>query len=375
MKYYLLAGLLCAGISGLAQAPKKNVPATLPSLAGGPYALASTLGTTANNTSVDTTYLSSTDFSGTGTIADPIRIRTSVIQTWLQSLPGFAAGGGKYLASDFTWKAISASTSLPQLAAPSLTGMVISSSAISLRWTDVANETGYLLQRSNDNASWTTIANTGANTSQFTNNGLAPSTTYYYRVKALGDNTSYTDSPFGWDSKTTSSGAAVNTPETIFFDVANAYQVQQHPDGPGIYYSSQGNGIAQAVKKLPAGSDGIVYFQYVAGMGELISVGYTPNNLLQGYEHWTGGFILMDAELKAYGYNGSTTGLGIAPVNNNYYGFRRNGSSIEIVTSANGITWTVLGYANYSPDDLYIQVYFQIPTTKVKIMGQNLVSY
>lgn len=375
MKYALLAGLLCAGTVGFAQSPGKKPPAAVPAqAANGVYSVAASTASPAGSL-VDTSYLSSSDFSGTGTVSDPIRIKTSVIQAWLQSLPGYAPGGNRYLASDFTWKTIPA-TSLSPLAAPALTATVVSPAAISLSWTDVVNETGYLLQRSQDSASWVTVTNTAANATQFTNSGLAPSTFYYYRVKALGDNVSYSDGPFGWASKSTpSDGGAVVSPETVLFDVANAYQVQQHPDGPGTYYSRQGSGLAKAVKKIAAGSDGLVYFQYLAGTSEFLSLGYTPANTLQGNEHWMGGLILTDNEVKAYGYNGSTTGLGVAPVNNRYYGFRRNGSAVEIVTSTDAATWTVLGRANYSPANLYIQVYFQTPDEKIKAMGQNLVSY
>lgn len=284
MKYSLLAGLLCSGIVGFAQKPGKKVTAAvLPKASSGVYAVAASTASSAAS-SDDITYLSSSDFSGTGTASDPIRIKASAIQTWLQSLPGYTADGSKYLASDFTWKTVS------------------------------------------------------------------------------------TSSGGGGGATTISAG-------TVLFDVASAYQVQQHPDGPGAYYSSQGNGIAQATRKIAAGSDGLVYFQYLAGTGELLSLGYTTVNSLQGYEHWTGGLIVNGTEVKAYGYNASTVGLGVAPVNNRYYGFRRNGSTIEIVTSNEGAAWTVLGYTNYSSDDLYIQVYFQTPTAKIKALGQNLVSY
>lgn len=380
MRAFLLPVLLFSGIFGFAQVSKKNTTAAaLANVAGGLYAVmpASPL---ANGQTLDTTYLSSSDFTGTGTVADPIRIKTAVIQTWLQSLPGFSANGSKYLAADFTWKTIPTTVnSITSLNAPSLTATAVNSSTVSLSWTDVANETSYLLQRSQDNASWLTVAQLAANTTQFTNSGLSPSTLYYYRIKAVGDNTTYADSPFSSGSTTTSSGGGggpvVTSAETVLFDIKNAIDVQQHSDGPGTYYSSKGNGIAQALKKLPAGVDGVIYFQYQAGTGELLSLGYTTENNLQGYEYWAGGVYLFGTEVKAYGYNGSTTGLGVTAVNNQFYGFRRNGSMIEIVTSADEVNWTVLGYTNYSADDLYLQIYFQTATEKIKVSGRNLVSY
>jgi len=373
MKYLLVAGLLFSGFAGYSQGTQKNFSAKVPvSL----YAIMGTK-TSASTTSIDTTYLSSTDFTGTGTVADPIRIKTSAIQTWLESLPGFTNNGSKYLASDFTWKTIQTTNSITPLNAPVLTATAVSSSAISLTWTDVANEISYLLQRSQDNASWVTIATPAANTTQFTNSGLAASTLYYYRIKAIGDNTTYADSPFDGDNETTLSVGppSPTTAENILFDVANSYQVQQHPDGQGTYYSSEGSGLSQALKKLPAGADGIVYFKYLTGSGELLSLGYRSTNVLQGSERWIGGIYLHGAQVKAIGYNGSKIDLGVTAIDNHLYGFRRNGSVIEIVTSTDATNWTVLGGSNYSADDLYIQVYFQTTTSKIKVFGLNLASY
>ncbi|HAS40522.1 MAG TPA: hypothetical protein DCS93_08585 [Microscillaceae bacterium] len=61
-----------------------------------------------------------------------------------------------------------------------------SSSEINLTWTDNANnETSYVVERSTTSGSgFATIATLGANITSYADNGLAASTTYYYRVKA-----------------------------------------------------------------------------------------------------------------------------------------------------------------------------------------------
>lgn len=377
MRCFLLAGLLLPGLIGFTQASKKKKAAFPLAVSAGNLQAAPTAAT-ANALSADTTYLSALDFSGTGTASDPVRVKASPFQSWLESLPGYSNDGSKYLASDFTWKTLpKGGGSLMPLSAPLLTATALGSAAVLLGWADVDNETAYLLQRSLDNASWTTVAQLAANNTQYTDNGLLPSTLYHYRIQAVGDNTAYADSPFGSASATTAPTGTGTPPGVLLFDVANGYNVQQHSDGPGNYHSLQASGVAQALKKLPAGVDGVVYFRYLAGSGEWLSLGYTPDNSLHGYERWLGGLVLYgsQAEVQAYGWNGSRTGLGVAAVNNHFYGFRRNGNVTEIVTSADEINWTVLGYANHSAADLYVQVYFQTQEAKIKVFEKNLATY
>jgi hypothetical protein len=67
-----------------------------------------------------------------------------------------------------------------------LTAITVSSSQISLSWTDnSAAETGFKIERSPvDNLHFAQIATVGANVRAFTDSGLAESTKYYYRVRA-----------------------------------------------------------------------------------------------------------------------------------------------------------------------------------------------
>ena len=81
----------------------------------------------------------------------------------------------------------SSATTLPNPpAAPTgLTAAASSSSAIALAWADNATtETAYLVERSSDGVVFSQIASLAANTTHYTNTGLAASTTYYYRVRA-----------------------------------------------------------------------------------------------------------------------------------------------------------------------------------------------
>ncbi|MFC4992055.1 sulfatase-like hydrolase/transferase [Rubritalea tangerina] len=58
---------------------------------------------------------------------------------------------------------------------------------ISLSWNDNANdESGYEIQRHNGDLQWSTVASLPRNAFQHYDRGLTPSTTYYYRLRALG---------------------------------------------------------------------------------------------------------------------------------------------------------------------------------------------
>lgn len=117
--------------------------------------------------------------------------------------------------SNSEWDQDSATTtsgSIPQLATPTLTASVISSTQINLSWTNVADEMGYQVQQSLNGTSWTTIDTPAANTTTLNVTGLTPATLYYFRVKAFGDGIAYLDSAYGTDSDTTSSGGGLATP-------------------------------------------------------------------------------------------------------------------------------------------------------------------
>jgi titin len=71
-----------------------------------------------------------------------------------------------------------------------VTAVASSPTQIDLEWTDVANETGYRVERSDGFGGWTTVATTGQDVTASSDTGLAPGTTYSYRVfatNAAGD--------------------------------------------------------------------------------------------------------------------------------------------------------------------------------------------
>jgi fibronectin type 3 domain-containing protein len=87
---------------------------------------------------------------------------------------------------------VSATTTVDTPAAPVLVSATGSGTSVDLAWNDVEGELSYEIQRSPDGTSgWTDIGNTGQDVTSFTDNGLAATTTYYYRVIAVtSDNVS-----------------------------------------------------------------------------------------------------------------------------------------------------------------------------------------
>lgn len=75
----------------------------------------------------------------------------------------------------------------PPDAAPSdLVATAISHQRIDLAWTNNAsNATGVAIERSPDESDWAQIDTVGADVESFSNTGLTPETTYYYRVRAF----------------------------------------------------------------------------------------------------------------------------------------------------------------------------------------------
>src|SRR5437867_3533857 len=100
-----------------------------------------------------------------------------------------------------------------------LTARAVSSSEIDLRWTAPSDLgglllTGYKIQRSTDGgSSWSTIvSNTGSTATAYSNTGLAPNTTYTYRVFAVTP--LVTSSPSNTASATTASNITAPHPPT-----------------------------------------------------------------------------------------------------------------------------------------------------------------
>jgi hypothetical protein len=86
----------------------------------------------------------------------------------------------------------------PQIPPPSApAGLVanpLNTTSVSITWNDVSFETGYRLERRTENTnSWVVISTLPANTTAYTNTGLAQGIQYWFRVQAFND---YGNSPY-----------------------------------------------------------------------------------------------------------------------------------------------------------------------------------
>lgn len=69
-----------------------------------------------------------------------------------------------------------------------LTATTVSMSQINLAWNDASNaETGFKIERGPDGVNWTQIATAPTNATSYADAGLAPNTTYYYRIRAFNE--------------------------------------------------------------------------------------------------------------------------------------------------------------------------------------------
>lgn len=89
---------------------------------------------------------------------------------------------------------------------------------VDLTWTDVSNESNYEIQYSSTGGSgpWLPLTEPAANATSYTHTGLTPGTTYHYRIRAIGDGVSFSDSAFATDATTTESSGDVTAPTFTF---------------------------------------------------------------------------------------------------------------------------------------------------------------
>jgi hypothetical protein len=146
--------------------------------------------------------------TGDGTQENPFRPSFN-----LASIPGYQQGTTQVLystADGFLWGAVPSGGSLPQLNPPSLTLGTPQANTIPLSWTAVTNAVQYVVERATQsNFSGAVQVYQGVNTS-YADFDLSPSTTYYYRVKAIAGG--YTASAWDTESATTASGGLITPP-------------------------------------------------------------------------------------------------------------------------------------------------------------------
>jgi hypothetical protein len=207
------------------------------------------------------------DFSSAGLATTTAANATTYTKTGLSNGPWYfwvvAVGDGTtYSDSNPASASATVSSGATQLSTPTLTATVISSTEIDLSWTNVANESSYKLEWSpNGTSGWTQIGGTiAANTTTYNHTGLTASTHYYYRVTAVGNGTTFTDSNYGTDDDTTSA-AGYDTDATAVITAIEATDA-------GALSTGQKNAINARILALKAQSkwaNMVAYYGYVGG--------------------------------------------------------------------------------------------------------------
>jgi alpha-tubulin suppressor-like RCC1 family protein len=138
------------------------------------YRLEARVGVTGNWAEIATPGANATSYHHTGLPAGT---------TIFYRLRAFNTGGVSPYSAEVTATTPGAPVLPPS--APSLQATATSPTEVRLQWSDVANEVNYIIERRLDAVTaWTTVTTLGADATSFTEPGLAPETTYVYRVRA-----------------------------------------------------------------------------------------------------------------------------------------------------------------------------------------------
>ena len=189
------------------------------------------------------------------------------------------------------------------LEAPSdLTAVVSSGNQIDLSWKDnTVREDSYIIERSLDGSIWSTLTTTAANTTSYSDTGLAILTKYYYRVKAVNSNesTAYSNTA----SATTSCSlinSALNKTATASATWSTTYAASKSVDGdPTTRWASAGGATTATLDVNLGGS-------YT--FSQVVIKEYSSRISSYKIQYWNGA-TWLDA------YTGTTIGEAAEPVN------------------------------------------------------------
>lgn len=150
--------------------------------------------------------------------------------TYYYRVRAYEDAGGTITYSKYssTESAVTAGQTLEKPNAPS--GLNVSATAfdsISLTWSDNANnEDGFLIERSLDGNNFSEVASLAADTVSYSDSGLSPKTTYYYRVRAYREDGLYTVySDYSNRDKTATPSSPLSSPSSLSVNAASYSQI------------------------------------------------------------------------------------------------------------------------------------------------------
>ncbi len=160
----------------------------------------------------------------------------------------------------------------PPISPSELTAVSISYDQIDLGWTDSSeNENGFQIFRSESiEGPYTPIALTGENINSYSDNGVSPSTTYYYQIISIGD--------FG-------PSGIVTYPISQLGDVNNGVAALDNATGTGYIMYSERNVFTRFSNNKPnnSNSDHLIAVKYFSGQWHYDNnLNYYPLSLEEG---------------------------------------------------------------------------------------------
>src|SRR5688500_2935275 len=118
------------------------------------------------------------------------------------------------------------SSSVQLQAPPNFMAVGDGETEIDLTWDDVANNDSYLIEVSDNGISgWSTLSTPTADQVSASQTGLTAGTTKFYRIKAVGNGTSFIDSAYSTASATTEDAGDVTAPTFTFDPVDGATEI------------------------------------------------------------------------------------------------------------------------------------------------------
>jgi parallel beta-helix repeat protein len=160
------------------------------------------------------------------------------------------------------------------LPAPSnLTATTISASQIDLSWADNSNnETGFEIERkTGTGGTYSLIDTVGADTTAYSDTGLLPGTTYYYRIKAYTDDADSSYSNEINDTTIALAPTAITDPATNINGNSASLNARVNPNGAATtvyfeYGTSTSYGDTTDIQSIGSGTDNITVSANITGL-------------------------------------------------------------------------------------------------------------